>query len=178
MAEFSLSIQEERVALAETVEIRDEQEQSTTQRGRKRTRRDDVKCKKRGLRKNAPETSIEEILSKNCCKKACVSKFSQDHLVSIREHFNHLTYDEQNLYLTGLVTRKETKNLVVTIGRKILLLVKMEGRGVGHLQSPVSLVWNIIFEIRRALMEKFVKKLTYGYMVLASEGWRCCVKSL
>ena len=112
MAGFSLSLcdtvsQEERVA--ETVEVRDEQEQTTTRRGRKRIRKDDVRCKKKGLRKNAPETNIGEVLEKTCCKKVCVSKFSQDHLVSIREHFNCLTYDEQNLYLTGMITRKDTK---------------------------------------------------------------------
>ena len=68
MAVFSLSL---RNALdnkgEETVKIRDEQEQSTTCHGRKRIKRD-VILKKKGLRKNAPEISIEEILDKNCCK--------------------------------------------------------------------------------------------------------------
>lgn len=112
MAEFSLSLcnalDNHGEEVAETVEIRDEQEQSTTRRGRKRIKRD-VIHKKKGLRKNAPEISIEEILDKNCCKKKCLSKFSQAHLISIREHFNCITYDEQNLYLVGLVTRKDTK---------------------------------------------------------------------
>ena len=39
----------------------------------------------------------------------CISNFSQDHLLSKRNHFNCLTYDEQNVYFAGLVTRKETK---------------------------------------------------------------------
>ena len=86
--------------VAETVQIRDE---STTRRGRKRIKRDVIH------KKNAPEISIEEILDKNCCKKECLSKFSQAHLVSIREHFNCPTYDEQSFYLVGLVTRKDTK---------------------------------------------------------------------
>ena len=67
MAAFSLSLcnaLDNKGEVAETVEIRDEQEQSTTCRGRKRIKGRDVIRKKKGLRKNAPEISIEEILDK------------------------------------------------------------------------------------------------------------------
>ena len=108
MAAFSLSLcnalDNKGEEVAETVEIRDEQEQSTTCHGRKRIKRDVIR-KKKGLRKNAPEISIEEILDKNCCKCA----FQNFHKPTVREHFNCLTYDEQNVYLLGLVTRKDTK---------------------------------------------------------------------
>ena len=43
---------------------------STIRQGRKRVRRKDLRCKKKGLRKNAPESSIAEILTKDCCKKS------------------------------------------------------------------------------------------------------------
>ena len=98
MVAFSLSLNicnvlDEQGGVAETTDIRDEQAKSTTCRGRKRIKRNVVR-KKIGLRKKAPKISIEENLDKNSCKKVCLSKFSQAHLVSIREHFNCLTYDE------------------------------------------------------------------------------------
>ena len=37
---------------------------------------------------------------------------SVTHLASLRQHFSTLAYDEQNLYLTGLMIRKETKKSV------------------------------------------------------------------
>ena len=68
--------------VAETVEIRDEQKQSTTRRGRKRIKRD-VIHKKKGLRKNAPE-----ILDKNCCKKECIVSFFRLNKITTKKRNN------------------------------------------------------------------------------------------
>ena len=56
--------------------------------------------------------TIDVMVGKECCKKACVQQLSAEHLSSLRQHFAALTYDEQNLYLTGLMIRKETKKSV------------------------------------------------------------------
>ena len=72
--------------------------------------------KKKGLRQNAPQVSIESMAEQNCCRKACMQHISVTHLASLRQHFSTLAYDEQNLYLTGLMIRKETKK---SVGHKI-----------------------------------------------------------
>ena len=59
--------------------------------------------KKKGLRQNAPQVSIESMAEQSCCRRACMQH---------RQHFSTLVYDEQNLYLTGLMIRKETKKSV------------------------------------------------------------------
>ena len=86
------------------------------QRGRKRVRNPSSwkkkHVKKRGLRQNAPKVTIDVIVEKRCCKKVCVQQFTTKHLASLRQHFGTMTYDEQNLYLTGLMIRKETKKSV------------------------------------------------------------------
>lgn len=86
------------------------------QRGRKRVRNPDGwkkrHVKRRGLRSNAPQLSTDDLVGKTCCKNSCIQHLSTEHLTSLRQHFTTLTYDEQNLYLTGLMIRRETKKSV------------------------------------------------------------------
>ena len=85
-------------------------------RGRKRVRNPDSwkskHVKKKGLRQNAPQVSVDDLVGTQCCKKTCLQCFPMEHLVTLRQQFANLTYDEQNLYLTGLMIRKETKKSV------------------------------------------------------------------
>ena len=72
-------------------------------KGRKRVRA--CTKKKLGLRKNAPNTSIDDV-SMGCCMKSCILKLSKVALHQIRDNFNVLTYEEQNQYLAGLMIRR------------------------------------------------------------------------
>ena len=72
--------------------------------GRKRVRA--CTKKKLGLRKNAPNTSIDDVVSMGCCMKSCILKLSKVALHQIRDKFNVLTYEEQNQYLAGLMIRR------------------------------------------------------------------------
>ena len=95
--------------VGETVEVPGDHEES--QRGRKRVRNpENWKCKhlkKPGLRKNAPHLDISSL--SGCCKKECLKRFSQSHLAKIRSDFEALYYEQQNIYLSGLLCRRETK---------------------------------------------------------------------
>ena len=66
--------------------------------------------KKPGLRKNSPR--IELSRDTECCHKECLKQFSTAHLYGLREKFETLYYDEQNLYLYALIGRRETKKSV------------------------------------------------------------------
>ena len=81
--------------------------QSKERKGRKRTRNPDKwhskHVKKRGLRSNAPC----EITS--CCKKNCLQSFSVEHLQKLKNDFQQLYYDQQNICLCGLLHRFKTK---------------------------------------------------------------------
>ena len=63
--------------------------------------------KKPGLRKNAPYLDISSL--SECCKKRCIKRFSQSHLARIRSESEDLYYEQQNIYLNGLLHRHETK---------------------------------------------------------------------
>ena len=63
--------------------------------------------KRPGLRKNAPSVDISKPL--NCCKKECLKSFPQNHLSKLRSHFEGLYYEQQNIYLSGLLHRQKTK---------------------------------------------------------------------
>ena len=92
----------------------------TSQCGRKRVRNPDLwkkKHVKKGLRQNAPQVSIEDMVRSERCKKACVQRFLAEHLITLRQHFATLMCDKQNLYLTGLMIRKETKKSIGHKGR-------------------------------------------------------------
>ena len=83
-------------------------------KGRKRLRNPDEwtkkHVKKRGLRKNSPRAQLTEDME--CCQKACLKQFSAPHLRNLREKFETLYYEEQNLYLVGLIGRHEAKKSV------------------------------------------------------------------
>ena len=89
------------------------------QRGRKQVRNPDSwkskHVKKKGLRQNASQVSIDDLVGTQCRKKTYLQCFPMEHLVTLQQQFANLTYDEQNLYLTGLMIIKETKK---SVGRK------------------------------------------------------------
>ena len=81
--------------------------QSKERKGCRRTRNPDQwhseHIKKRGLRINAPC----EITS--CYKKKCLQSFSVEHLQKLKNDFQQLYYDQQNIYLCGLLHRFKAK---------------------------------------------------------------------
>ena len=122
-------------------------------RGRKRVRNPDSwkskHVKKKGLRQNAPQVSVDDLVGTQCCKKMCLQCFPMEHLVTLRQQFANLTYDEQNLYLTGLMIRKETKKSVVIKGRVIQLLVNLERKLAGHQLKKAVSVLSTRLEMRK-----------------------------
>ena len=44
-----------------------------------------------------------------CCTKECLKRFSESYLAKIRSQFEALYYEQQNIYLSGLLCRRETK---------------------------------------------------------------------
>jgi hypothetical protein len=101
-----------------------------------------------------------------CCKKLCVKQFPIEHLSSLRDHFNSLTYDEQNLYLTGLMQKKETKR---TIGhkRKSNPLISKNGKKVGRPPAEES-SFSTIYQIRN---EKGINKVVCQKAFLLINGF-------
>ena len=95
--------------IANEIELHEEDGQDRCT-GRKRKRNPDswkVKHVKRpGLRKNSPLVPITASIK--CCKKKCLQNISITHLTNLRESFQTLMYDEQNVYLNGLLHRRET----------------------------------------------------------------------
>ena len=83
--------------------------QSKERKGRKRTRHPDKwhskHVKKCGLRSNAPC----EITS--CCKKNCLQSFSVEHMQKLKNDFQQLYYDQQNisLWFTSPIQDKKDK---------------------------------------------------------------------
>ncbi len=79
-------------------------------------------------------------------KKSCIYVVSPGHLLETRNHFNSLTYDQQNLYLTGLIIRKETKK---SSGhrRKKNPIVSKNGEKVGRPPAETS-KFSIDYNIR------------------------------
>lgn len=63
--------------------------------------------KKSGLRKNSPSLTITNEME--CCRKKCLQRFNVSHLQRIRTCFESMLYEEQNIYLNGLLHRRETK---------------------------------------------------------------------
>ena len=99
---YSTGIQEE-------VEVSDKGEESRTGRKRKRNPENWKKkhIKKPGLRKNSPLLIISNDME--CCKRKCLQSFSSFHLNTVSKDFQELFYDEQNIYLNGLLHRRQTK---------------------------------------------------------------------
>ena len=86
-------------------------EHEETHRGWKRQRNPNAwrkkHVKKPGLRKNAPCEAVSS--QSKCCKKQCLRKFADSHLIKLRTEFAALYYEQQNVYLNGLLHRHETK---------------------------------------------------------------------
>ena len=94
-------------------EVTAEPQQEASKPGRKRVRNPDNWRKKHvkrpGLRKNSPRYQIPDLVSRDCCKKKCLEQFSVLHLNKVRDDFEGLYYEQQNMYLNGLLKRHETK---------------------------------------------------------------------
>ena len=90
-------------ATNEPVEITVETEEGS--KGRKRQRKKQVK--RLGLRKNTPAVAISSHM--DCCKKKCLQNFNTECLTQARSNFLDLSYDQQNIYLDGLLQRRQTK---------------------------------------------------------------------
>lgn len=92
-----------------SVEVTEEPEEC--KRGRKRLRQPEKWTKKHmkkpGLRKNSPCVDLSNYAE--CCKKLCIQKFTTSHLNKVRDDFEKLFYEEQNLYLNGVLHRCVTK---------------------------------------------------------------------
>ena len=86
-------------------------EQETSRTGRKRVRNPDKWAKKHvkrpGLRKNSPRLQIADL--SDCCRKKCLQQLSPSHLNKIRDIFESMYYEEQNIYLNGILKRREAK---------------------------------------------------------------------
>ena len=97
--------------VGQTVEVQPEIEHEPSRASRKWTRNPDnwtrKHVKRAGLRKNAPYLDISSL--SGCCKKECFMKISQQHLSKLRHDFESLNYEQQNIYLSGLLHRHETK---------------------------------------------------------------------
>ena len=121
--------------------------QSKERKGRKRTRNPDKwhsrHVKKCGLRINAPC----EITS--CCKKNCLQSFSVENLQKLKNDFLQLYYDQQNIYLCGLLHRFKTKRQVVTGVNLIHPPPLMESDEDAHVQKIVPFPSSIMLLIRK-----------------------------
>ena len=96
--------------IGQVEEVTEEQEKCRV--GRKRVQNPDQWTKKHvkkpGLRKNSPRLQITELT--DCCKKKCLQQFSFSHLCEVRDNFESLFYEQQNvIYLNGILKREETK---------------------------------------------------------------------
>ena len=134
-----------------------------TQCGRKRVRDPDswkVKHVKRtGLRRNAPKISIEEVLEKDCCKKSCLRHFSAEHLEALRQHLT-TTYDEQNLYITGLMIRSVVKRRFSSRMALLNAGLKLSERRClwGQLYLNLTVEGSTVIDLRKYL-KIFMKRL-------------------
>ena len=81
------------------------EEQEKCRVGRKRVQNPDqltkTHVKKPGWRKNSPRLQITELT--DCCKKKCLQPFSFSHLSEVRDYFESLFYEKQNIYLNGIL---------------------------------------------------------------------------
>ena len=67
---------------------------------------EDEACKKAWIEKNSPLVALTATMT--CCKKKCLQNISVSHLTKLRYTFQTLLYDEQNIYLNGLLHHHET----------------------------------------------------------------------
>ena len=122
------------------------EENDKSEKGRKR-KRDPDKWKNKhvkslGLRKNSPVVTITDEME--CCRKKCLRLFSVSHMQRLRRSFESMMYEEQNIYLNGLLHRRETKK-ASGHPRKANSIVTAQGKKVGRPpaeDSIFSFIWN------------------------------------
>lgn len=102
---------------------------------------------------------------RNAVRKLVIG-VSQLNTLRLYDHFSALTYDEQNLYLTGLMIRRETKK---SVGhkRKSIPSVSKYGKKVGRPPAEES-SFSVNYQIRdeKGLNRKVCQKaflLIYGF---------------
>lgn len=112
------------------------------------------------MRQNAPIMDIEEVKRDKNCKKKCILRFSTEHLLKLRKYFDSLVslvYDEQNLYMSGLIVKRETKR---TVGQKRKSNPSIQnGKKVGRPPAEVS-ICSLVYQIRneKGINEKVCQK--------------------
>ena len=135
-------------------EVVAEQETGTT--GRKRVRNPDKWTKKHvkrpGLRKNSPRLQISDLSETDCCRKKCLQQFSPSHLSKVKDEFESMYYEEQNIYLNGILKQRETKKHVATQGKQTLLLVQKDTELEGHQLKIVVLHTSISSGMKKELI--------------------------
>ena len=126
----------------------DIEENERTQKGRKR-KLDHANWQKKynktcGLRKNSPSLTITEDME--CCCKKCLQTFGVSHLQRTKTNFESMLYEEQNIYLNGLLHRQETRK---TSGhpRKTHPATSVNGRKLGR-PTAEDIQFNFIYSIR------------------------------
>lgn len=124
-------------SVAAEVEV---EENEKSEKGRKRKRNPDnwkkKHVKRHGLRKNSPSEMITNHME--CCQKKCIQIFSVPHLQRMRKHFESMMYDEQNIYLNGLLHRRETKK-ASGHPRKANPAISVNGKRVGRPPAESSM---------------------------------------
>ena len=131
-------------------------------RGRKRIRNPanwtKKHVKKTGLRQNAPQLGVNDLIQRHCCKKVCIQQLTLEYAASLRERFSTLTYEEQNLYLSGMVVKKETKKSAGH-ARKESPTVGKNGKRVGRPRAEES-SFSVEYQIQnhKGLRQKVCQK--------------------
>ncbi len=146
--------------------------------GRKRKRNPEnwkVKhVKKKGLRKNAPRKDISSL--ENCCKRECLKNFPIHHLEKIRSEFEELLYEEQNLYLNGLLRRHESKKSSGH-SRQEPARITSSGKRLGRPpRRKAFFPLTITFEIQRKLILKYARRLFVMFLGLDQSDCKFFVK--
>ena len=81
-----------------------------------------------------------------CCRKRCLQKFNVSHLQRTRTSFESMMYEQQNIYLNGLLHRRETKK---TVGhpRKANPTLSINGKKVGRPLAEYSM-FSFLYSLR------------------------------
>lgn len=95
--------------VGDEVEVLEDEEQSQIGRKRKCNPENWKKkhVKQPALRKNLPLIVISNEME--CCKKKYLQTFSSAHLDKVRKDVQELFYEQQNIYLNGLLHRRQTR---------------------------------------------------------------------
>ena len=143
--------------------------------GRKRTRSPETWTKKfvkgTGLRKNSPLLLISEETS--CCKKNCLKKFKKAHLEKLRDTFQKLSYDEQNVFLCGHLHSQKTQKVVVIHAKRNHQLLQVVKELVDLLPKRVNSVSNTLYVMKIMSMWVSVRRGSAMCWALDLNGFRC-----